>query len=74
MATFTVTPDATRVPAVRLAARDEVELGNQIAVHYARHKHLSRAIPFQAQIGSDVGAIHQAGLTKPLTFTIRKDS
>lgn len=74
MATYTVTPDAKRVPAVRVVADDPIELGHQVARHYATHKHLSRSIPFEAQIGDQVGAIHQAGLLRPLTFTITKDA
>lgn len=70
MPTYTVTPDARRVPAARFVAEDLVDLGHQVARHFTRHKHLSRSIPFNAEIGAEFGAIHQAGLPRPLTFTI----
>ena len=73
MPTYAVTPDAQRVPAARFVADDLIHLGEQVAVHFRRHKHLSRSIPYEAQIGDDFGAIHQAGLPRPLTFTIREE-
>lgn len=74
MSTYLVTPDTPRVPAARFVANDLFELGQQVAAHMARHKHLRRGLRFDAQIGDQYGAIHQTGLRRPLTFTITKES
>ena len=73
MATYHVVPDAARVPAARFVASDLVELGDQVANHFARHKHLRRGLRFDAQIDTEVGAITQAGLVRPLTFAITEE-
>lgn len=74
MPTYLVTPDTPRVPAARFAAVDLFDLGQQVAHHLARHKHLRRGLHFDAQIGDDHGAIHQPGLSRPLTFSITKEN
>lgn len=74
MTLYLVTPDNPRVPAVRLLADDLVDLGTQAASYLARHKQLHRGVRYDAQIGSTAGAIHQAGLTKPVTFTVEAQS
>ncbi|WP_210651313.1 hypothetical protein [Nocardioides sp. SYSU D00065] len=74
MPTFYVTTDRPQVPAARFAAEDLVDLGEQVASHLARHRVLSRAVPFHAQVGDDHGAIHQSGLLRPVTFTITQES
>jgi len=74
MPLFHVTTDQPRVPAARFVAADLFELGDQVASHLARHKHLTRGIPYDAEVGDDQGAIFQSGLRKPITFTIRKES
>jgi hypothetical protein len=73
MATYLVTPDAARVPAVRLVAGDLVDLGRLVAAHLARHKRLRPGLPYEAFIGDDHGAIHQSGLTRPVTFAIEQE-
>lgn len=74
MSVYAVTTDRPKVPAARFAATDLVDLGNQVAGHLARHRVLSRAEPFHAEVGDDRGAIHQSGLQRPITFTITKES
>jgi hypothetical protein len=72
-ATYLVTPADTRLPAVRLVAVDEVDLGSQVAQYFARNRRLVRGIRYWAEVGDDVGAITQPGLPRPLTFTIAKE-
>lgn len=74
MATFHVVTDRPRLPAARFAADDLVDLGAQVASFLARHRVLSRAVPYDAQVGSDRGAINQTGLQRPVTFVITKES
>lgn len=74
MPTYLVTPASSRVPAARLMAVDLVDLGAQVAAHMARHKHLTRGASYDIEIGADRGAINQAGLPRPLTFDINKES
>lgn len=74
MATFHVTTDRPKVPAARFSADDLIDLGQQVAGHLTRHRVLSRAVPYDAEVGDDHGSIHQSGLQKPVTFTIRKES
>lgn len=74
MPVFLVTTDRRAVPAARFVAADVVELGDQVATYLARHRVLSRAVPFQAEIGDEHGAINQQGLTKPIYFSIVKES
>jgi hypothetical protein len=74
MPTFHVTTDRPKVPTARFSAEDLVDLGHQVAGHLTRHRVLSRAVPFDAQVGDDHGAIHQSGLPRPVTFVIRKES
>ncbi|WP_224279078.1 hypothetical protein [Nocardioides lacusdianchii] len=74
MGTFHVTTDRPKVPAASFVAEDLVDLGAQVASHLARHRVLSRAVPYDAQVGDDCGAIHQSGLPRPVTFVIRKES
>lgn len=74
MATFHVTTDRPAVPAARFSADDLIDLGAQVAGHLTRHRVLSRAVPYDAQVGDDRGAIHQSGLPRPVTFVIRKES
>lgn len=73
MATYLVTPTSTRAPAIRVVAGDLIDLGEQVAVHLTRHRHLTRGVPYHAQVGDDRGAINQAGLRAPVTFTIRQE-
>jgi hypothetical protein len=74
MTIYQVTTDRAAVPAARFAADDLVDLGAQVANYLARHRVLSRAVPYDAQVGNDHGAIHQSGLQRPVTFTVRKES
>lgn len=74
MSVFHVITDRPKVPAATFVASDPVGLGEQIASYLARHRVLSRAVPFEAHIGDDHGAINQTGLQRPVTFTIRKES
>jgi len=74
MSVFHVVTDRPKVPAARFVADDLIGLGEQVATFLARHRVLSRAEPYQAQVGDDHGLIHQTGLQKPVTFTIRKES
>ena len=74
MPTFAVTPDARRVPAARFVAENLVDLGQQVASHFTRHKHLTRGVPFRADVRADHGAIHQPGLPGPLTFSIVEEA
>jgi hypothetical protein len=74
MALFHVVTDRAKVPAARFAAEDLIDLGEQVAGHPTRHHVLSRAVPFEAQVGDDHGAIHQSGLPRPVTFTITQES
>lgn len=74
MSVFHVVTDRPKVPAATFAADDLIGLGEQVAAYLARHRVLSRAVPYDAQVGNDRGAIHQTGLQKPVTFTIRKES
>lgn len=71
---YLVTPADTRVPAARMAADDLIDLGAQVASYFARHRRLTRGVPYDAQLGDDHGAITQSGLPKPLTFTIARDA
>jgi hypothetical protein len=72
MPTFHVTTDRPKVPAATFVADDLIDLSQQVAGHLARHRVLSRAVPFDAQVGDDRGAIHQSGLARPVRFDIRK--
>ncbi len=72
-AVYTVTTDRPKVPAARFVAANLIDLGEQVAFYLARHRVLSRAVPYQAEVGDDSGAINQDGLQKPVTFTIRKE-
>lgn len=72
-AVYTVTTDRPKVPAARFVAADLIDLGEQVAFYLARHKVLSRAVPYQAQVGDDCGAIDQDGLQRPVTFTVQKE-
>lgn len=72
MPTFHVTTDRPKVPAATFVADDLVDLGQQIAGHLTRHRVLSRAVPFEAHVGDDRGAINQNGLHRPIQFTFRK--
>jgi hypothetical protein len=74
MGVFHVTTDRPAVPAARFVADDLIGLGAQVAAHLARHRVLSRAVPYDAQVGNDHGAIHQTGLQRPVTFVIRQES
>lgn len=74
MGVFHVTTDRKAVPAARFVADDLIGLGTQVAAYLARHRVLSRAAPYDAQVGNDRGAIHQSGLQRPVTFVIRKES
>lgn len=74
MPVFHVVTDRPKVPAARFAAEDLIALGEQAAGHLARHGVLSRAVPYDAQVGDDHGAINQSGLARPVIFSIRKDS
>lgn len=75
MAVYLVTPTNPKVPAVRLAADDLIDLGNQVAAYMARHKQLHRSLPYAAEIGDDYGALHQHGaIPKPVTFHIAQES
>ncbi len=74
MPVFHITTDRPRIPAVRLAADDLIDLGAQVAAYLARHRVLSRAVPYDAQVGDTHGAIHQDGLPRPINFTIHKES
>lgn len=74
MATFTVTTDRRNVPVVTVAAADLIDLGEKVAIHLARHGVLSRAVPYDAEVGDDRGRIHQSGLLRPVHFLIRKES
>lgn len=71
---YTVTTDRPKVPEARFVADDLIGLGEQVAAFLARHRVLSRAVPYDAQVGDDRGAIHQSGLQRPVTFLIRKES
>lgn len=71
---YLVTPDDARVPAARMVAEDLFDLGAQVASYFARHRRLTRGVPYGAQLGDESGAITQSGLRKPLTFTITKDN
>lgn len=73
-AVYLVIPDDVRVPAARMVAVDLFDLGAQVAAYFARHRRLTRGVPYDAQLGDEHGAISQSGLRKPLTFTIAKDS
>lgn len=72
MPTFHVTTDRPKVPAATFVADDLFDLGDQVAGHLTRHRVLSRAVPYDAQVGDDRGAIHQPGLQRPVHFVIRK--
>ena len=74
MGTYTVTTDRRNVPVVTVTAEDLIDLGEQVARHLARHRVLSRAETYQAEVGDDRGRIHQPGLTRPINFVIRKES
>ena len=74
MPMFLITPDTPRVPAVRVVATDHFDLGEKVAAHLCRHKHLLRSVNYDAQIGDEVGQIFQAGMRRPITFTITKES
>lgn len=74
MPIYRIVTDRPKVPAATVVADDLIELGQQVAAHLARHRVLSRAVPYDAQVGDDRGAIHQSGLQRPITFTIAKDS
>ena len=71
---YLITPTDVRVPAARMVADDLIDLGEQAAAYFARHRRLTRGVPYDAQIGDDRGAITQSGLRQPLTFTIAKES
>lgn len=73
IAVYTVVTDRPALPEARFVAEDLIQLGRQVAAFLARHKVLSPAVPYDAQIGDDHGAIHQDGLRRPITFTIRKE-
>lgn len=70
---YLITPTDLKVPAARMAAGDLIDLGAQVAAYFARHRRLTRGVPYDAQLGDDQGAITQFGLPKPLTFAIAKD-
>lgn len=74
MTTFHVVTDRPKVPAARFSAEDLIDLGQQVAGHLARHRVLSRAVPYDAEVGDDHGSIHQSGLLRPVTFTITQES
>lgn len=74
MATFRVITDRPKVPAATFLAEDLIDLGAQVAGHLTRHRVLSRAVPYDAQVRDDRGSIHQSGLQKPVTFTIAKEA
>jgi hypothetical protein len=71
---YLVTPADQRVPAARMVAEDLFDLGQQVASYFARHRRLTRGVPYDAELGDEHGAIRQSGLPKPLMFTITKDS
>jgi hypothetical protein len=71
---YLVTPVDARLPAARMVAEDLIDLGSQVAAYFARHRRLSRGVPYDAELGDEHGAIRQSGLPKPLMFTITKDS
>lgn len=73
-AVYTVTTDRPKVPQARFVADDLIGLGEQVAAYLTRHRVLSRAVPYDAQIGNDHGAIHQDGLQRSVLFTIRKET
>lgn len=73
-AVYLVTPADGRVPAARMVAEDLIDLGSQVAAYFARHRRLSRGVPYDAQLGDEHGAIRQSGLPKPLMFTVTKES
>jgi hypothetical protein len=74
MTVFHAECDRPKVPSARFAAEDGFDLGEQLALHLVRHRVLSRAVPFQAEVGDDFASITQSGLPRPVTFVIRKES
>jgi hypothetical protein len=70
---FLITPTDAGVPAARMVAEDLIDLGDQVASYFARHRRLTRGVPYDAQVGDDHGAITQSGLRRPVTFTISKE-
>lgn len=71
-ATYLVTPTDRRTPAGRFTADDLIDLGEQVAVYLTRRRVLVRGANFDAQIGSERGAIRQAG--RVVTFDITQES
>lgn len=71
---YLITPTDQRVPAARMAADDLIDLGEQVAAYFARHRRLTRGVAYDAQVGDEHGSIRQPGLPKPLMFTIARDS
>ncbi|MDP9820422.1 hypothetical protein [Nocardioides massiliensis] len=71
-ATFLVQTKDARTPAARFTATDHVDLGEQIAVYLTRHRQLAPNVAFHAHIGSERGAIQQAG--RVVTFAITQES
>lgn len=72
-AAYLVTPADARLPVTRMVADDLIDLGEKVAAYFARHRRLLRSVAFEAEIGDTRGVIHQAGLPRPLQFTITKD-
>lgn len=72
MSTYRIVPDNSTVPAATLAADDLIDLGAQAAAYLARYGLLHRGAPFHAQIGDQYGALVQAGMKKPITFTFKE--
>ena len=73
MATYLVTPTDRRLPPFRVTAANVIELGEKAAAYFARHKRLTRGVPYDAEVGSDRGALYQAGMHTPVTFTITQE-
>lgn len=73
-ATFLVTPADTRLAPIRVTAVDEFDLGAQVAQYFTTKRRLVRGVRYQAEVGSDSGAITQSGLSRPLTFDIVKEA
>lgn len=73
MGVYTITPAHPKVPAATIVAPNKESIGNQAAALFARHKRLSRAAKFEAEVLDHVGEIRQQGIA-PLRFRIEKKS